>query len=211
MATAVPASAEVVPLPGRPRGARTVYGLAGKRRSWHHRAVLDLDQAPVAGPLHHAAMARDITRMEFIMFKTILVPTDGSPLAEKAADAAIRFASAVDSRVIAVSVAEPAPLAAMADGIIVSDLEAYEAQARQLAQEHVARVAAAAEKAGVRCETTTAVSFNPAEEIVGAANKFGCDAIFMASHGRTGLQRLMLGSETQKVLAHTTLPVLVIR
>jgi len=72
-------------------------------------------------------------------------------------------------------------------------------------------VADAAKQAGVACETVTAQSFNPYEEIIEVAKKYQCDAIFMASHGRRGLNRLFLGSETQKVLAHSDIPVLVLR
>ena len=87
----------------------------------------------------------------------------------------------------------------------------YEENVRALAEQHVQRIAAAAHAAGVTCETTTVLSFAPDEEIVTAAKKYGCDVIFMASHGRSGLSRLFLGSKTQKVLAHSPVPVLVLR
>jgi nucleotide-binding universal stress UspA family protein len=145
------------------------------------------------------------------MFKTILVPTDGSPLSEKAIDAAIEVAKGLGSKIVGISVAEPIPYTALAEGAVAPDLEMYESHARQLAQAHVQRIATAASAANVPCDTVTALSFSPFEEIINAANKFNCDAIFMASHGRRGLQRLFVGSETQKVLAHTHLPVLVFR
>jgi nucleotide-binding universal stress UspA family protein len=63
----------------------------------------------------------------------------------------------------------------------------------------------------VPCETRVAESYSPSEEIVRLASELGCDAIFMASHGRKGINRLFVGSETQKVLAHTNLPVMVFR
>jgi nucleotide-binding universal stress UspA family protein len=75
----------------------------------------------------------------------------------------------------------------------------------------VQRVADAAKSAGVPCETVALLSYSPYEEIIQTAEKFRCDLIFMASHGRRGLTRLFLGSETQKVLAHSTIPVLVYR
>lgn len=146
------------------------------------------------------------------MFQTILVPTDGSPLSERAVDAAIDFAKQVHGKIIAISVAEPAPFVALSEGgAIPGDLEVYEEKARQVAQHRVQRVAAAASVANVPCETVTALSFSPYEEIIKAADQFNCDVIFMASHGRRGLSKLFVGSETQKVLAHSTIPVLVFR
>lgn len=89
--------------------------------------------------------------------------------------------------------------------------KAYEAEMRKEAQQNVQRIADAANAANVPCETLTPQSLDPYEEIVNAAQKHGCDVIFMASHGRKGLSRLFAGSQTQKVLAHSTIPVLVIR
>jgi nucleotide-binding universal stress UspA family protein len=145
------------------------------------------------------------------MFKTILIPTDGSDLSEKAINAAIEFAKFSDAKIIGLSVAQPYPFAPLAESSMASDPAIYEENMRALAQQHVNDIADAANKADVRCETFIAQSFNPYEEIVKAANNFGCDIIFMASHGRKGLSRLFVGSETQKVLAHTTIPVLVFR
>lgn len=87
----------------------------------------------------------------------------------------------------------------------------YEESMRELAQRHVNKIADAANSADVRCEALVAQSFTPYEEIINAANKFGCDVIFKASHGRKGLSKSLVGSETQKVLAHTAIPVLVFR
>lgn len=145
------------------------------------------------------------------MFKTILIPTDGSALSAKAVDAAIEFAKFSAAKVIGLSVAEPYPFAPLAESSMASDPALYEENMRALAQQHVDKLAEAASKADVRCETLIAQSFNPYEEIIKAANHFSCDVIFMASHGRKGLSRLFVGSETQKVLAHTTIPVLVFR
>ena len=87
----------------------------------------------------------------------------------------------------------------------------YEENVRALAEQNVKKIADAAEAAGIVCETVTVLSFAPDEEIVNAAKKYNCDVIFMASHGRSGLSRLFLGSKTQKVLAHSSVPVLVLR
>lgn len=145
------------------------------------------------------------------MFKKILVPTDGSPLAEKAVKAAIEFARSGGASIVAVSVAEPYPYSPIGETAFAPDLAEYEEKALEQAKRNVERVASAAQEASVPCETQTMQSFNPYEEIIKTAEKSGCDVIFMASHGRKGLNRLFVGSETQKVLAHSTLPVLVFR
>jgi nucleotide-binding universal stress UspA family protein len=146
------------------------------------------------------------------MFKKVLVPTDGSELSENAAHAAIEFAQAAGARLVTISVAEPVPLTAMVEGGAVPPwIEDLEQKAREEAQARVDRVAAAAAAAGVPCEKEAAVAPAPYEEIIAAARRHGCDLIFMASHGRRGLSRLLLGSETQKVLAHSDIPVLVYR
>jgi nucleotide-binding universal stress UspA family protein len=91
------------------------------------------------------------------------------------------------------------------------DPSLYEENVRGLAEQHVKRIADAAQAAGIAYETTTVLSFSPDEEIINAAEKYYCDVIFMASHGHSGLRRLFLGSKTQKVLAHAHIPVLVLR
>ncbi|MFC5472829.1 universal stress protein [Paraherbaspirillum soli] len=145
------------------------------------------------------------------MFKTILVPTDGSRLSDKAIDKAIEFAKYNSSKIVALSVAEPYPFSPMAESTMATDPGTYEENMLALAQQNVQKVADAAKTAGVQCETLTAQAFNPDEEIINAAEKYHCDVIFMASHGRSGLSRLFLGSKTQRVLAHSTIPVLVLR
>lgn len=145
------------------------------------------------------------------MFKTILVPTDGSHLSDKAINTAIEFAKFSSGKIIALSVAEPYPFSPMAESTMAADPGAYEENMLALAQLNVQKVADAAKIAGVPCEMLTAQAFNPDEEIISAAEKHHCDAIFMASHGRSGLSRLFLGSKTQRVLAHSTIPVLVLR
>ncbi len=145
------------------------------------------------------------------MFKTILVPTDGSALSEKAIDAAARFAKSCGARLIGLSVAEPEPMANMAEVSTFVDADDYARKLQEIAQLSVDKVEAAAEQAGVPCETVVRTAANPYEEIIRTATDFGCDVIFMASHGRKGLSALFVGSETQKVLAHSTIPVLVFR
>ena len=145
------------------------------------------------------------------MFKTILVPTDGSSLSDQAINAAVEFAQTTGGKIVGLSVAEPYPYTPLTDGSITVDANSYEEKMREMAQMHVRKIADAAQAANVPCETCVRQSFNPHEEIISVAVKHNCDVIFMASHGRKGLSRLFVGSETQKVLAHSTIPVLVFR
>jgi nucleotide-binding universal stress UspA family protein len=145
------------------------------------------------------------------MFKTILVPTDGSPLADRAVNAAVEFARETGGSVVGLSVAEPYPFSPLSGDTFSDERSLYEEKAREVAQEHVRKIAAAAHVLNVPCKTVVTQSFSPSDEIVSTAERLACDAIFMASHGRKGLSALFVGSETQKVLAKTTIPVMVFR
>jgi len=145
------------------------------------------------------------------MFKTILVPTDGSPLSDKSVSAAIEFSKLGGGKIIALSVAEPYPFSPLYESASAMEATNYDEQMRARAQQIVDKVAVAAKNANVPCEVVVGLSFSPYEEIIHAAKKYECDVVFMASHGRKGLNKLFLGSETQKVLAHSTIPVLVFR
>ena len=145
------------------------------------------------------------------MYKKILVPTDGSALAGQAVAAAIDYAQATGALVVAFSVAQPYPMLPAVEGAMMIDPVVDSIELQALAQQAVDAVARTAQAAGVVCETHTALSFLPYEEIIRAAGDYGCDVIFMASHGRRGLSRLLAGSQTQKVLAYSSIPVLVLR
>lgn len=145
------------------------------------------------------------------MFNTILVPTDGSALAGKAVQAAVEFAKSNNCKVIGLAVAEPYPYSPLAEPAFLPDPSTYEKGVLERAQQHVQAVQDAADKLGVPCTTITAMADDPADEIVQTAIRQGCDIIFMASHGRRGIDRVLLGSVTQNVLAHSRLPVLVFR
>lgn len=145
------------------------------------------------------------------MFKTVLVATDGSADSDKAVAGAIDFARQVDGKIIALSVVEPYPFPPIAESAYIGGSEAYEKRALELSEEHVGRVALAAEAAKVPCETVVAHSLYPHEEIVNTAEKYKCDAIFMATHGRKGLNKLFAGSVTQKVIGEAKVPVMVFR
>jgi nucleotide-binding universal stress UspA family protein len=145
------------------------------------------------------------------MFKTILLPTDGSDLSRKAIETAIEYAQLSGAKIHGISVAEPYPFTPLAESAMAIDPTIYEKNVRDLAQQYVNKISDAARVAGIECAVSVVLSFSPDEEIINAAKKFNCDVIFMASHGRSGLSRLFLGSKTQKVLAHSTIPVLVLR
>lgn len=144
------------------------------------------------------------------MFKKILVPTDGSPLSEQAAATAVEFARAHQGELVAISVAQPYPSMA-AEAAVVMDMQAESQLMLDLARQNVDKVAAMAGAAGVACKTIIALAFVAHEEIIRAARENACDAIFMASHGRRGVSRLLAGSVTQNVLAYSAIPVLVLR
>lgn len=145
------------------------------------------------------------------MFNTVLVPTDGSDLSEKAATAAIEFARERQGNIVGLSVAPLYPDSPLAEPGFHPDRSQYNQSVEQAAQANVARLQAEAEKAGVPFKPLTILGVDPAAEIVKAASDHGCDIIFIASHGRRGIDRLLLGSVTQKVLASATVPVLVFR
>ncbi|MBB3223122.1 universal stress protein [Pseudoduganella umbonata] len=145
------------------------------------------------------------------MFKNILLPTDGSELAVKATELAIRFAQVHGARIISICVAQPFPFVPASENAVVPDAAVFETQIAATAKANINKVETACATAGVPFEGVVVDSHTPYKEIVAAAEKYNCDIILMASHGRTGLNKLFLGSETQKVLAHTELPVLVLR
>lgn len=145
------------------------------------------------------------------MFKSILVPTDGSPISDKAAALAVETARMSGGRIVGMSVVEPYPFPPIAESAYIGGSEAYEQRALELAQQYVSHIKKIATAAGVPCETSIVEGLSPSDEIVAAAKKFGCDAIFMATHGRKGLNKLFVGSETQKVITKATVPVTVTR
>ncbi len=144
------------------------------------------------------------------MFQRILIPTDGSAITDKAVSTALALAHLAGAEVQVLAVKEPFPYSALSEMQPVPPQEFFDAQER-IAKGRVQRVIDAAEKAGVVCKAFTVEAYHPWEAIVEQAKTTGCDLIVMASHGRRGVSALLLGSETQKVLTHGTLPVLVVR
>ena len=145
------------------------------------------------------------------MYRRILVPTDGSAVAAVATTAAISFARACGGEIVAFSVAYPEPVLLSVEGDVASGTAMGVDVLLEQAQQHVGQVADAARKAGVACTTLTAYGYSLADRIVEVARRQHCDLIFIASHGRRGLSRLIAGSVTQRVLAYSPVPVMVYR
>jgi len=147
------------------------------------------------------------------MYKNLLVATDGSKLSLKAVTHALGLAQAVGAKVTAFYAAPDYPMPAYADGVVYEPVsrKEYSKLAAQDADKILNDVAAKAKAANVECKTTYSIAAAPWEAIIDAAKKNKCDAIVMASHGRRGISAVLLGSETQKVLTHGKLPVIVVR
>lgn len=147
------------------------------------------------------------------MFKRILVATDGTALSKKAVDSAISLAVQNDADLVAMTVVPRYPKSYFEGSMTFSteDVGRIEKQWAEKAQAMLEKVRDRARERGVRIKTAQASSDLVAESIIAAAKKHRSDLIVMASHGRKGLKRLLLGSETQHVLTHSELPVLVLR
>lgn len=147
------------------------------------------------------------------MYKHLLVATDGSRLSSKAVAHAISLAKRLGAKLTAFYAAPDYPLPMYADGIVYEPVskKEYGAMMDKEADRILSTVVAKAKTAGVTCATVHSIAPAPWEAILAAAKKQKCDVIVMASHGRRGVSALLLGSETQKVLTHSKLPVIVIR
>lgn len=144
------------------------------------------------------------------MFKRILVPTDGSEITAKAIDTAIGLAGSLGAELCTISVKEPFPYSAISEMQPTPPQAFVDAQER-IAAQRVQAVVAQSQRAGVACVSHTVEALHPWEAIIEYAQRAGCDLLVMASHGRRGVSALLLGSETQKVLTHSKVPVLVVR
>jgi nucleotide-binding universal stress UspA family protein len=147
------------------------------------------------------------------MFKHILVPTDGSQLSLETVKRAVTFAREAGAKITFFFAKPDYPVVFYGEGALIDPTtpEKFAEMADRQAQEILANASAVAKEAGVPSANTDSVSDLPYQAIIDAANNAGCDLIFMASHGRRGFSGLLLGSETQKVLTHSTIPVLVYR
>jgi nucleotide-binding universal stress UspA family protein len=147
------------------------------------------------------------------MYKRILVATDGSELSDKAVEAGLSLAALSGAMVVALKVVPRYPRSYFEGGMPVDmiDVKRIEQQWSDTAQALVDKVKAQGSAEGVTVKGVVAKSDLVAEAVIAAAKKHKCDLIVMASHGRKGIKRLLLGSETQHVLTHSHIPVLVLR
>lgn len=147
------------------------------------------------------------------MHKNILIATDGSELATMAVRHGLELAKQLNAKATILTCTELWSVIEMVRHAHDSrnPLEAYEELASEYASKVLTAAAAMAAEHGVVCETVHMKDLKPSEAIVEAAGKHKCDLIVMASHSRRGVNKLLLGSETSRVLALTTLPVLVYR
>ena len=149
------------------------------------------------------------------MYSRILIATDGSELARKGLDQGLALAKALGSSVTVVTVSEPwTPMGVDAAGLAVTEYalaDEYEKAAEVAGKDILAKAAKAAETAGVPCQTVYLSRRYPADGIIESATSTNAELIVMASHGRRGIQRVLLGSQATQVLTHSKVPVLVVR
>jgi len=147
------------------------------------------------------------------MFKRILIATDGSELSQKAADSGIELAKLAGGHVVALQVVPRYPVSYFEGGATVSmsEISRIEKEWADIGQATVNKIKVQADAQGVQATAVTTHSDLIAEAIIAAAKKHDCDLIVMASHGRRGIKRMLLGSETTHVLTHSDIPVMVLR
>ena len=145
------------------------------------------------------------------MFKHILIATDGSELAQKAVEQGLELAKAIGAKATAVTVTEPWIAVAPGEMAIAFPVEDYDRGVAENAARVLAQVSASSARHGVPCGTRHVKDQFPAEGILETAAAKGCDLIVMASHGRRGLTRLLLGSQANTVVTRSSVPVLICR
>jgi nucleotide-binding universal stress UspA family protein len=145
------------------------------------------------------------------MFKHVLLPTDGSKLSETAVRGGVQFAKSINARVTGCSVVPKLHFLNYDSDMPTAIKEQAIQECKLQAENHLSFVRKTAKEAGVPCDTVSEASDQTYEAIIDAAERQGCDLIMMASHGRRGVSSLLIGSETQTVLTHSKIPVLVYR
>jgi len=147
------------------------------------------------------------------MYRHLLIPTDGSELAERAVTHGVSLAKFVGAKVTVLIVEERVGTVwwAVAEHRLAEITAKYAEEIKKHATRVLDRVANAAEQAGVPCDTVQVQHVQPYEAIITMATDRGCDLIVMGSHGRSGLSAVVLGSVTNKVLTYTKVPVLVVQ
>ncbi len=145
------------------------------------------------------------------MYKNILIATDGSELAQRAVEQGLQLAKALNSKVTAVAVTEPWTAAVSGEWAVAFPVEEYEKSSAANAAKVLSGVQDTAARLGVACDGVHVKDQYAAEGIVEEAKARNCDLIVMASHGRRGFAKFVLGSQATRVLAHTAVPLLICR
>jgi len=145
------------------------------------------------------------------MFKHLLVPTDGSPLSEAALRMAVGLAKENSARITGLYMVRPFHMTVYSAEMVGSDQADLQSVDRARAEQYLENMRSIATAAGVECDAEAPTGAHPYEAILDTAKARHCDLIVMASHGHGGIRGLLLGSETQKVLTHSHLPILVVR
>jgi len=145
------------------------------------------------------------------MYRHILVPIDGSELSNRAIEYAVALAKAVNAKVTVLTVTIPYSAFAVEPELVIIGFDEYLKNTTKLAAHYLDTAKDIAAAAKVPCDAVHEEHTQPYRAIIDAAEQRGCDLIVMASHGRRGLSAIVLGSETVKVLTHSTIPVLVVR
>ena len=145
------------------------------------------------------------------MFKHVLLPTDGSKLSEDAIRMGLQLAKTINAKVTGFHVMPEFHVFTYKTEMLEDTKREFGRDSKAHAAQYLSVIETAAKAAGVPFEVVSAIHDHPYEAIIGVAKERGCDLIVMASHGRKGVQAVLLGSETQKVLTHSHVPVLVCR
>ena len=145
------------------------------------------------------------------MYANILIATDGSELAGKAVQDGIALAKRIGAKVVVLTVSPPFHIFTANPQMIEDTSAQYKVRVQKHTENILGAAASTAHAAGVACETVHVEHEHPYQVIIDTAESKGCDLIVMASHGRHGISAIVVGSETVKVLTHSTVPVLVHR
>ncbi|HOI65781.1 MAG TPA: universal stress protein [Thiomonas arsenitoxydans] len=144
------------------------------------------------------------------MYKKILVPTDGSDTGAKVIPHAVALAKSCGAAVVGLNVTDPYPYSGLAETVPIT-ADQYRVHVTQEAEDALKPLQDACKAADLTFEPIIAEDIHPWKAMLDVAKERGCDLVVIASHGRRGMQALLLGSETQKLLTHSTIPVLVLR
>ena len=145
------------------------------------------------------------------MYKHILIPTDGSELSQKAIDHGAKLAKALNAKITMLTVSEPFHIFALDPTVVTGTPAEYKRHIADVTAQYLKTAKDTAAAAGITCDGVHVEHEQPYRAIIDTASKMGCDAIVMASHGRRGISAMVLGSETLKVLTHSSTPVVVVR